>query len=119
MKSPVQGKDAVNRRDSARHPVMVLEVKGKTFDKVFVAYADNIGLGGLRMASSQSLKVGDRFPIEFVMPDAVTSVACSCEVAWKKEIGYNRDGIGIRFVDLSSKAKTVIGKWIDQQNQGK
>lgn len=119
VETAVSKKDLANRRCSPRHPVMVLEVKGKQFDKIFVAYAENIGSGGLHLSSPQPLKVGDRFPIEFVLPDQITKIACSCEVAWRKEIGRNGDGVGIRFVDLSEQAKKVIGTWIKEEEKGK
>jgi Tfp pilus assembly protein PilZ len=113
LKSSVISKPVQNRRGDARAPIVVLEVKGKAFDKIFVAHADNLGIGGLRL-SSNHLKVGDRFPIEFVLPDMETKIECFGEVVWKKEMGASSNGVGVRFVDLSSKAKGAIEKWIDE-----
>jgi Tfp pilus assembly protein PilZ len=109
----------VNRRSVQRMPLMILEVKGKKFDKVFIAQAEDLGPGGLRLASSAQLKVGDRFPIEFVLPDHESKIECSCEVAWKKEVGPASDGVGLRFVDLSPKAKSVIEAWVDKEEKKK
>jgi len=106
-------KDRTNRRRAPRVPIIVLEVKGKTFDKIFVAHADDLGTGGLRL-SSDHLKVGDRFPIEFVLPDLETKIECFGEVVWKKEMGTSSNGVGVRFIDLSEKAKTSIESWIDK-----
>ncbi len=117
MEPVVEERRRLSRRDFRRHPVMVLEVKGKQYNKIFVAYAENLGSGGIRLSSSQYLKVGDRFPIEFVLPDQVTKMECLCEVAWKKELGYNKDGVGVRFVDLSDQTKKVIGAWIDKEER--
>ena len=111
MESSVKLKDLKNRRNAPRVAIAVLEVKGKTFDKVFVAHADNLGAGGLLLSSSH-LKVGDKFPIEFVLPDLETKIECFGEVVWKKEMGTASSGVGVRFVDLSNKAKDAIESWI-------
>jgi len=71
--SVVRPRGQVNRRRVPRVPIIVLEVKGKHFDKIFVAHADDLGTGGLRLSSSH-LQVGDRFPIEFVLPDLKTKI---------------------------------------------
>lgn len=115
-------KTKVNRRQSPRIPFIVLEVKGKYSNKVFLAYAENISPGGLFLSSSQTLKVGDRFPIEFVLPDNKTKVRCTCEVAWKKKYdtdGIISEGVGVRFVDLASAQKKVISGWIDKEEKKK
>jgi len=115
-------KTKVNRRQSPRIPFIVLEVKGKYSNKVFLAYAENISPGGLFLSSSQTLKVGDRFPIEFVLPDNKTKVRCTCEVAWKKKYDTNgiiSEGVGVRFVDLASVQKKIISGWIDKEEKKK
>ncbi|MBI3804485.1 MAG: PilZ domain-containing protein [Nitrospirae bacterium] len=115
-------KTKVNRRQSPRVPYIVLEVKGKHSNKVFLAYAENISQGGLFLSSSQSLKIGDRFPIEFILPDNKTTVRCTCEVTWKKKYeksGVASEGVGVRFVDLPASEKKVISGWIDQEDKKK
>lgn len=115
-------KTKVNRRQSTRVPFIVLEVKGKHSNKVFLAYAENISPGGLFLSSSQTLKVGDRFPIEFVLPDNKTKVRCTCEVAWKKKYDTNgiiSEGVGVRFVDIAADQKKIISGWIDKQEKKK
>lgn len=115
-------KTKINRRQSTRVPYIVLEVKGKHSNKVFLAYAENISQGGLFLSSSQSLKIGDRFPIEFVLPDNKTTVRCTCEVAWKKKYDQNgvaSEGVGVRFVDLDSSQKKIISGWVDQEDKKK
>ncbi|TAJ98886.1 MAG: PilZ domain-containing protein [Candidatus Manganitrophaceae bacterium] len=115
-------KTKVNRRQSSRLPFIVLEVKGKHSNKVFVAYAENISQGGLFLSSSHKLKVGDRFPIEFILPDNKTKVRCTCEVTWKKKYdtqGIISEGVGVRFVDLASDQKKIITGWIDKEEKKK
>jgi Tfp pilus assembly protein PilZ len=119
MKTLVEENPSLNRRTLPRKPVMVLEVKGKQFDKVFLAYAENLGLGGLRLSSSHPLKIGDHFPVEFILPDQITKIACTCEVVWRYNSGSDSEGLGVRFLDLSQQLKKVIGTWIDEDKHNK
>ena len=114
---PVAQKDCPDRRALPRKPVMVLEVKGQQYDKIFLAYAEDLGLGGLRLASSPTLKVGDHFPVEFILPDQITKINCTGEVVWRRESGSYSQGVGVRFVDLSRPLKKVIGAWIDKEEK--
>ncbi|MBI3358180.1 MAG: PilZ domain-containing protein [Nitrospirae bacterium] len=119
METPTQEKQHLNRRALPRKPVMVLEVKGKQFDKIFLAYAEEIGLGGLRLSSSHPLKVGEQFPVEFILPDQISKVNCICEVVWRYNSGSHSEGVGVRFLDLSQQLKKVIGSWIDEDEKKK
>ncbi len=122
MLTTEEKKVGINRRQFQRTPFVVLEVQGKRSNKVFMAYAENISQGGLFLSSSQTLKVGDQFPVEFVLPDKKTKVRCTCEVAWKKrydKMGLVSEGMGIRFVDLDPAQKKVIGEWIDKGEKKK
>ena len=119
MRMSVGHKDRSNRRALPRKPVMVLEVKGQQHDKIFLAYAEDLGLGGLRLASSPTLKIGDHFPVEFILPDQITKINCTGEVVWRRESGAHSEGVGVRFVDLSQQLKKVIGSWMDQEEKEK
>ncbi len=110
-----------NRRESPRSPFLVVEIKGKHANKIFLAYAENVSKGGAFLAGRQDLEVGDRFPIEFVLPDNKTTVSCMSEVVWKKK--YEKtglqpaEGIGIKFVDMAPDQEKVIGEWVDKEEQ--
>ncbi len=106
-----------NRREDQRSPYIVLEFKGRHKNKVFMAYTENISKGGFFASLSQSLKVGDRFPIEFVLPDRKTTVRCMCKVAWKKRydtMGIVSEGVGVQFVDLGEAERNCITQWIEK-----
>ncbi len=110
----------INRRKDTRSPFLVLEIQGKHSNKIFLAQTENVSQGGLFFSPEQSLDIGDRFPIEFVLPDNKTKVCCMSEVVWKKRYdksGYASEGVGIRFVDLEEKQKKIIGKWLDQEDE--
>lgn len=111
-----------NDRVHQRTPFIILEVKGKHSNEVFLASAENIGPGGLFLSSSKKLKVGGRFPIEFVLPDKKTKIFCTCEVIWKKSyenIGLGSEGIGVRFVDMDPSQKKLISDWVDKKHKKK
>jgi uncharacterized protein (TIGR02266 family) len=108
------------RRRHTRSPFIVLEIKGKHFDKTFIGYAENLGPGGLFLSAAQPMKVGDRFPVEFVLPDNKTKVRCNCEVVWKKRYdtkGVVSEGMGIRFVDLDQVNRKAIADWVKQKEK--
>lgn len=122
MDGTVKDKIGINRRRFKRSPFIVLEIKGKHSNKIFLAQAENLSQGGLFLSSRQPLKVGDRFPIEFVLPDNKTKVTCTSEVIWKKRYntsGLASEGIGVRFVDLEPLQKELIGDWIDADEKEK
>jgi len=118
-KEPSGGEE---KRKYRRAPFMVLEVKGKHFEKIFVGYAENISPGGLFLSAAQPMKVGERFPVEFVLPDNVTMIRCTCEVVWKKRYdlkGMVSEGMGIRFVDLNQAKRKAITDWVKRQENKK
>jgi len=82
----------------------------------------NISMGGLSMSTERPLNAGERFPIEFVLPDNKTKVTCTGEVTWTKlytSEGSGSEGIGIRFLDLDDRKMKAIGQWIKKQEAGK
>ncbi|MBI3605939.1 MAG: PilZ domain-containing protein [Nitrospirae bacterium] len=113
-----------DRRQYHRAPVMIMEVQGKQSDRVFLAYANDISEGGLSLTTENRLRVGDRFPIELVLPDQKTVVNCTAEVVWNKEImkgGMISQGVGVRFLDLEAGKKKAIHKMVatEETKRGK
>lgn len=94
---------------------MVLEVRGRHYQKTFLATMQDISQGGMALSTSQSLVVGDRFPVEFVLPDGRTTIACSCEVVWKRRLELQSgttESIGVRFLDLGGEKLRPLDAWI-------
>ncbi len=113
----------IERRISLRLPICVLEVKWKKFDQIFIAKSQNISMGGLFISTDRSLRIGDQFPVQFVLPDQKTKIDCTGEVTWtrmKSSPGGDEEGVGVRFLDLSGKTKKAIGEWLkNQETQAK
>lgn len=100
-------------------PLLVLEVKGKEYEKIFIGYAENLSVGGLMLSTPKGLKPGDRFPVQFVLPDRTSTVQCTCEVVWKRgsEPGGSSTGVGLRFVGIGDDARKVLDQWIRREGK--
>jgi uncharacterized protein (TIGR02266 family) len=112
----------IEKRRSLRVPLFVLEIKWKKYNEVFIGRMQNISIGGLFMSTERPLHAGERFPIEFVLPDNKTKVSCTGEVTWTRlyaSEGAGSEGIGIRFLDLDDRKMKAIGQWIKKQETGK
>lgn len=112
----------IEKRRSLRIPLFILEVKWRQYNKVFIGQMQNISIGGLFMSTEHSVQSGERFPIEFVLPDNKTKVSCTGEVTWTRlyaSEGAGSEGIGIRFLDLDDRKMKAIGQWIRKQETEK
>lgn len=116
--NPTSRKDRSERRGYPRLPFLVLEVKGKKYNEVFLGYAQDLSLGGVFLKAANSFKTGERFPIEFVLPDNKTRIQCMGEVVWKTRLDQTNgltEGMGLRFADLNSESREALDRWIEQR----
>ncbi len=115
---PTTREDRSERRGYPRLPFLVLEVKGKKYNEVLLGYAQDLSLGGLFLRAASSFKTGERFPIEFVLPDNKTKIQCTGEVVWKTRQDSSNglaEGVGLRFADLNPKSREALDRWIEQR----
>jgi len=115
--SPRASKGA-ERRVADRAPVMVLEVRGKSYDRIFVGYAENISRSGLFLSAANPPAVGSTFPVEFVLPDNRTLVQCTCRVVWQHRYttsGRPSVGVGVEFLDLDTLKRSLIDQWVKRK----
>ncbi|HEY4485980.1 MAG TPA: PilZ domain-containing protein [Nitrospiria bacterium] len=108
----------IEKRRSLRKPLFVLEVKWKQYDKVFIGHTNNISIGGMFMSTTRPVKVGEQFPVEFVLPDQKTKIQCTGEVTWTRPYpqgGDGSEGIGLRFVNIDERKLKAIGEWLQRQ----
>lgn len=97
---------------------MVLEVRGRSYDKIFVGYAENISRSGLFLSASNPPAVGTTFPVEFVLPDNRTLVQCTCRVVWQHRYtssGRPSVGVGVEFIDLDGLKRSLIDQWVKRK----
>jgi TonB family protein len=70
----------------------------------------NISETGMAVATVEPLVVDDYFPrIRFQSPSSTQGVEVSAQIVWLAE---SKKNAGMRFVDLTAKARTQISNWI-------
>jgi len=97
---------------------MVLEVRGRSYDRIFVGDAENISRSGLFLSAANPPAVGSTFPVEFVLPDNRTSVQCTCRVVWQHRYttsGRPSVGVGVEFIDLDVAKRALIDQWVKRK----
>ncbi|MFC1610861.1 TIGR02266 family protein [Myxococcota bacterium] len=107
-------------RQFARH-ALVVEVGLKTDTNFYVGFSENVSEGGLFVATYDTRPQGERFMIEFTLPNHHKPIQCMVEVAWVNEhVDDNaRDsnsslpGMGLRFVGLEAEDREAIATFIE------
>lgn len=63
----------------------------------------NIGLGGIRVYSDKTFKVGERLEIELFLPDN-TSMTCNVKVVWINQLdgATAKYDVGLEFLEVES-----------------
>jgi uncharacterized protein (TIGR02266 family) len=74
----------------------------------FVGTSNNIGVGGLFVLTDGRFSVGDRFTLEFTLPDHIHPTSVDAEVRWIREAGEQPSGFGMRFVNPSIGAMVAL-----------
>jgi Tfp pilus assembly protein PilZ len=67
----------------------------------FVATSKNIGIGGLFVTTDRRLSVGNRFAVEFTLPDHIHPTSVDAEVRWIFEMNEQPRGVGLSFANPS------------------
>jgi Tfp pilus assembly protein PilZ len=97
---------------------MVLEVRGRSYDRIFVGYAETLSRSGLFFSAANPPAVGATFPVEFVLPDNRTLVQCTCRVVWQHRYttsGRPSVGVGVEFLDLDTLKRSLIDQWVTRK----
>lgn len=74
----------------------------------FSGVSQNIGLGGMFVATDRRLSVGQRCTVEFTLPDHIRPVSVDAEVRWVREADDRPLGAGLRFVNLPIGAMVAL-----------
>jgi c-di-GMP-binding flagellar brake protein YcgR len=78
----------------------------------------DLGLGGMRVYSDESFKVGARFEVELFLPDR-SSITCLAEVVWTREL---EDGapasfdIGLQFLDVPTDHRDRLREVLERED---
>jgi hypothetical protein len=73
----------------------------------------NISEEGMALAVADVYEVGERLSrIRFPLPISSQSFEISAQIVWVSE---SKNGVGVRFVDLASDARSQLSRWIDSE----
>lgn len=112
---PEEKRQKADKRKSLRTHLLVLKVQGKYSNKSFFGYAKNISQSGLFISSFTPKEAGERFPLEFTLPDTDIMIRCTAEVIWSRRFDPKMNyepGMGLKFLDLSEEKKKLIDDWV-------
>ena len=110
-----EGETVENKRKNLRVPILVTQVKGEHKGKVFFGYAKNISRVGIFIQTVSPKEEGERFRIEFTLPETETIIACQAEVVWARDFKPNtlyEPGMGLKFVDLPEIMSEEVNRWV-------
>lgn len=116
--SPAEEVTDASKRKTLRIPILIKKVKVEQNGKVFFGYAKNISKRGLFIQSINPKDEGERFTIEFDLPDDNETFSCMAKVIWKR--GYMpkaryEPGMGLEFIDLSKDLRDKLEAWCDSK----
>lgn len=84
-------------------------------------YLSNISLGGVSIKTDHPLQKGTHFDLKIALPDGGEELEVSCEVVWVKSKetaegqGEGFSGMGVKFLNLSSRARERIARILQQR----
>jgi uncharacterized protein (TIGR02266 family) len=86
----------------------------------YTGLTQNISAGGLFIATHHLRKIGDRITLKFTLPGSSKPVEVETEVRWIRENtalmrADGGTGMGVRFINLSPEAKTVIDGFLQSR----
>jgi len=87
----------------------------------YTGLTQNISSGGVFIATNAIRKIGDRITLKFSLPGTGETLAVETEVRWIRENSAlhkveGATGMGVRFVNLSPAAASVIQKFIESRD---
>jgi uncharacterized protein (TIGR02266 family) len=85
----------------------------------YTGLTQNISSGGLFIATHHLRKIGDHITLKFTLPNSDRQIAVETEVRWIREntalMRADGTGMGVRFINLSAEAKTVIDGFLQNR----
>jgi len=96
------------RRRSYRCPIRLPVSVSAPARSGFTADSINISQGGMALASSALLRVGERVTLKFTLPDAERPARIDGEVCWTDERGR----VGLEFVQIPATVSEQLQSWL-------
>jgi uncharacterized protein (TIGR02266 family) len=91
-------------------------------DDHFAGTTQNVGVGGVFVATSRFRRVGERIAIAFTLPGRKEPISVAAEVRWIRDRSFPEPdrrvaGMGLRFVDLPIGARFEIQSFLNEREQ--
>ena len=91
-------------------------------DEHFAGMAQNVGVGGVFVATSRVRAVGERIAIAFTLPGRDEPISVAAEVRWTRDRSSDEPhhrvaGMGLRFVDLPIGARFELQRFLKEREQ--
>jgi CheY-like chemotaxis protein len=99
------------RRRYYRHPLQIPIYVSSTSRREFVATSVNVCEGGMALASSVPLQVGERVGLKLTLPGTEDTTKISSEVCWADNAGR----VGIEFVQVPAAVLERLRSWIAER----
>jgi uncharacterized protein (TIGR02266 family) len=111
-----------DRRTSARVDLEI-EVGLETETNFYTGLTQDIGAGGLFVATHELRKRGDKLVVKFTLPGAPQPIVVNAEVRWLRDhaslAGSRADhqpmGMGLKFLDLPPPARGWIAAFLKKR----
>jgi uncharacterized protein (TIGR02266 family) len=107
------------RRSSPRYQVQV-EVGMQTESNFYTGLTQDLSGGGVFVATNQIRPVGERIKVLLTLPGQTEPFEILTEVRWIRSStlsrGVDDPGMGLRFLQMSPRARKVIGDFITQRD---
>lgn len=92
----------------------------ETDHNFYTGLTQDISSGGIFVATSIMYRVGDRLRIRFSLPGRPQPIEAEAEVRWVRDPRAMKtdspEGIGLRFVELPSDAKSEISEFLSRRD---
>jgi uncharacterized protein (TIGR02266 family) len=90
----------------------------------FAGMAQNVGVGGIFVATARSRPIGERIEVTFTLPGRDEAVAVDAEVRWMRERGssenHNRAaGMGLKFLNLPMESRFEIETFLNEGSRSR
>ncbi len=105
-KSSVQEKRLYRRKPM--HTKVIFE--DEYCQGLFYVYSKDVSLGGLFLESAIPLREGTLLLLSFTLPDSQEKIRLTGEAI---RVSYPKKGMGIRFIDLPTKERQLLEKYIE------
>jgi len=99
-----------------------LPVELRSSDGAFAGVTQNVGVGGMFVATEQPRRVGERLALTFTLPGEANPISVQSEVRWIRDNASPESpkrvaGMGLRFVGLPILATVWIEEVVRRHEQ--